>query len=341
MQSDAATYQYKWTIGIVTYHSYIYMKWQLKILYENNDPSQFQLIIVDNSQPNETRELNELTRKYIDKHKNIKIIYHTPKEKKASSQHGEGLNIINHLCQSQYILFQDPDFFWLQKNYLALFENHLNQGIVSIGAPYPRRMGNGHPDFPAVYGCAFVASHIKNLDMMPDMSRFEESLQRFPENDFSFDVAWKTRDALSGLRFISFSQELINRRFSKLIGVHSFEAISRNYFLNNKLIACHLFRGNFTGHVDDNSDPKSTIEPQWLIARDKYSKFYYQLINNNPRALIVLFRLKIIDMMAYFITETKSFIKTTLNRTRLGKKFFNIAKKLTTQTLNFHCKFKK
>ena len=62
----------KWSILIVNYFSSVYIKWQLKILYEFNNVDNFELVIVDNSvDESEKKILQNLTENYQKEYKNI------------------------------------------------------------------------------------------------------------------------------------------------------------------------------------------------------------------------------------------------------------------------------
>ena len=63
-----------WTVAFVNYKTSVYMKWQLKALYEFNNPEDFDLIIVDNSRPKEKKELEMLTAPYQKHYNNISIL---------------------------------------------------------------------------------------------------------------------------------------------------------------------------------------------------------------------------------------------------------------------------
>ena len=83
----------KWTVGFVNYKTTVYLKWQFKILYEFNDPREFDVIIVDNSRPPQKNEIDQLIEWYVKAWNNIRVIYNTPKTQKASGQHAEGLTV--------------------------------------------------------------------------------------------------------------------------------------------------------------------------------------------------------------------------------------------------------
>jgi hypothetical protein len=291
-----------WTIGIVNYNSIIYLKWQLKIIFELNDPEDFCMIIVDNSNPNQKEELNHLLKGYI-KFKNIDIIYHTPKEESASGQHGEGLNLIKDRATTKYLIVHDPDFFWVKRGYLNILKQYLerDKNNVAIGSPYTHKVGFGDPWFPAAYGCAYKTSELKDVDfsaLVNDKAR-RESFKKYPiEKGFvySYDVGWQIRKKLSANAFHSFSQRDAYE-LKTLIGTHSFQAIACEYFYQNETICFHLFRGTFSGVVTiDHKDPKQQIKQQWLQVRDKYGSFFYEYSKLNK---VLLYKKKILMIVMF------------------------------------------
>jgi hypothetical protein len=290
-----------WTIGIVNYRSAVYIKWQLKILYEGNDPWNFNLIIVDNSKPHE-KELESLIQPYKNKYNNVKVLYHTPIEQSASGQHGESLSLIKEKVKTKYFLVQDPDFFWVQKNYLKILENYFQNGYVAIGAPYPNKVGIGDPWFPAAYGCAYLTTELKDINFYADVSeeKRQESFRDFPIEDgfeFSYDVGWEIRSKLSNKPHLSFSQKEV-LDLKRLIGIHSFETVSKEYFLENKTIAFHLFRGTFTGMVtEDHKDPENVVKKEWTKVRNKYGEFFYNYNFNYYRMEGLLFILQFLRII--------------------------------------------
>ncbi len=326
-----------WTIGMVNYSSSVYINWQLKILYEANDPSSFNLIIVDNSNPHQKEELDRLIEPYYKKYKNIEIIYHNPSETTASGQHGEGLSLVLKKCNTKYLLVQDPDFFWVKKDYLNIFKNYLeqNEDNVAIGAPYPNKVGIGDPWFPSAYGCAYKKSALGEADFYANVSEEKriESFTKYPISEgfeFSYDVGWKIREKLSDKNFFSFSQRSAYE-LMYLIGVHSFEVISKEYFHNKKTIGFHLFRGTFTGHVtEDHKDPKSEIDSLWLKTRDDYGSYFYKYMTNNlssklyRKQQVFLF---IARMKNYLHLLAYQLVLPNLRKFYLGRKVIYIIKK--------------
>ena len=287
----------KWSIGMVNYNSSVYVKWQLKILFEANSEDDFQLIIVDNSESNdEFQELKKLCKSYH----NITLLQHSPKCTTASGQHGEGLDIIRELSNSKYFLVQDPDFFWLKKDYLKWLEKLL-QYNDAVGVPYHNKVPNGQEYFPSAFGCAYIHERIKNISFMPYNGDIETSFRKHEENlnnkesgyDFSYDVGWRVRESLSQStddNFISFSQlrldESIFRNFmhSAEMSSHSFDFCSSIYHHNGKIVALHLFRGTFTGEVSSYSDPKRRLTSNIVKTRNSIAQLMYtEILNYNPK----------------------------------------------------------
>ena len=65
-----------WIIGFVNHKTSTWLKWQLKCIYESNNPNLFKIIIVDNScDSDEKIVLNQLLESYNKKYNNITIDY--------------------------------------------------------------------------------------------------------------------------------------------------------------------------------------------------------------------------------------------------------------------------
>lgn len=334
----------KWTIAIVNYKTSIYIKWQLKSFYDFNNPEDFTLVIVDNSRNAEEKEaLLNLIEPYNQKYNNITLVFYTPKELMASGQHGEGLTLIlKEHTHTPYILFQDPDFFWVKKNVLNWLEEFLINGKVAIGAPYPHKIGGGHPNFPCAYGCAHKVADIKHLDLTADLSEEakEKSLSLYPLSKgygFSFDVGWKLRVALSDennkKNFISLNDSDAIE-VSENFGRHSYQTISCKFTYKNKLIAYHLFRGSFTGAVTENhEDPNHVTPDDWIAARDRSGAYFYEVLchdGNPPVKLRKSIKKAIVHAVlknSYF----RSVVRITLNllkRNKYGYRFVEYLKTL-------------
>lgn len=269
-----------WTVGIVNYRSAIYIRWQLKILFEANPPESFQLVLVDNSRPHERAELEKLVAPYRAKFGNVELIFHTPAEGPASIQHGEALEIVRARTRTPYLLVHDPDFFWVRNGYLRTLAGILEAGALVVGAPYPEKVGIGDPWFPAAFGCAYRMAALAGLDFVASVTpeTIAESFARWPRTDgygFSFDVGWRIREALSEKPHVSFEQRAAPE-LNRSIGPHSFEIISREYLHEGRRIAFHLFRGSFTGlWTKAFADPATEVPKQWQEVRGRLGAHFY------------------------------------------------------------------
>ena len=273
------------------------MKWQLKMLYEYNNPGSFFLIIVDNSNPSEEETLKCIVEPYQLQFNNVSVIRNElssdPLMQKhqylGSHPHAHGLTVIRDNCgASEYVLFQDPDFFWVIPGYLEFLEKFLNEGNVAVGAPYPDKMGLGHPWFPALFGCAHRLGDIKKLSFYPDIDpeRNKKIVEENPElNPLSRDVGFELRQTLSSpdvVNFVAFDQVFVGQ-LKKFIGVHSFEFRPRAYYHEKTLVAFHLFRGSFTSKITQTKDGfqlASETPEAWQRIRARYGEFFYRVLSD-------------------------------------------------------------
>jgi hypothetical protein len=285
-----------WTIGIVNYKSFIYFEYQLKILYEFNDPSDFELIIIDNSEPLEIKELALIIKDYVAKFNNIKLIpnqsFSDNFKLRTSSQHGEGLNIILKESNSHYLLVQDPDFFWVKENYLKILENELRSGAIVIGAPYGVAIKTGNPKFPSAFGCAYDLKKIKNDNLNFDAGTYEEKI-----NEHKYP-GWQMRAKYSDQKYISFDQYISYLPF--LFGDHSYLSIPRYYKYKNEIIVYHLFRGSFVADSSQHVKNAHSIEASKKIkdSRYLYSKYFY--LKSKNKSIYILKDIKFIDILINF-----------------------------------------
>jgi len=274
----------KWTIGMVNYKTLPYLGYQLKILYEFNDPREFKLVIVDNSYPSQKKELEEIIAPYAS-YNNVEIVPHTPtydKDLKGSLDHAEGLNIVLDKADTPYLLVHDPDFFWVKKNYLKFFESKILQGFLVVGAPYLIMVKIGKPNFPAAFGCAFSTHLVKKNNLNFDIGK--NLIEVGKEHK---DVGWKMREFFSSKPFISFIQKSAD--ITGIFGAHSYAVHSVEYFYNKEKIAYHLFRGSF---VDDEKNHKNAslenMPPEsWDLVRRKYAELFYMLAKGHCRKKII------------------------------------------------------
>ena len=284
-----------WSIIQVNYKSHNYIAWQLKILYEFNNPNNFEVIIIDNSvDKNEYQKLLDIAKPFQERYKNIKIIEHTPINKTSSGQHGEAIEIAKININSKFTLIHDPDFFWLKKNYLHYLEKLLEYNDA-VGAPYPRPVAIGQEHFPSAFGCAYVTKKIMDTsfeayhenDVESSWKMYYESEYYKKDYDFYYDVGWKIREKLSkedDSNFITFHQINISDQLKILLKTdqkYSYETNTRFYFWNSKIIGAHLFRGSHTGEVSNHNDPNNEISNLQTALREMIGSLMYDQIKNS------------------------------------------------------------
>ncbi len=292
----------KWTIGMVNYKSSIYIEYQLKNLYEFNDPNDFKLIIVDNSNPHEKQELEAAIAPYK-KYNNCEIIYFNPSLEpwmRGSGQHGEGLNEVLKRTDTKFLLVHDPDFFFVQSDYLKAMEQEFENGNLVVGAPYRGRFETGEIgkyDFPSAFGAAYLVSQIKNLDFNPSLNKAKLITGSASCIDpVGADVGWKMRAKFSNQPYKSFTQK--RQRVLRALGSYSCSISPYAYYLKGKLIAYHLFRGTFVDAEDKFMISKvDQITPeQWTKVRKKYALYFYNEILGDKKQI---FRIKNRFIIAY------------------------------------------
>jgi hypothetical protein len=142
----------KWTIGIINLNSLEFIEHQLKYFHEFC--SDFEFIIYDNDSVKKNTFLDDISKKY----KNIRVIQ-TPNVSHGLHSHGLGLNACVQMAQGKYILLMDPDFFWIKKNILSLFEHYFDQGCHAIGTE------DWNHSFPMPWGAAYITDEIRDLDL--------------------------------------------------------------------------------------------------------------------------------------------------------------------------------
>lgn len=281
----------KWTILYINHKSEYYFKYQLKLLYGTNNPKDFELLIVDNSQSPEVDSLVSWTKKYSDKFGNVKILHYVPQgefnENGERDEHGESVDFAMEHLNSKYLLVQDPDFFWIKKKYLKFLESLFDDGNIAIGAPYANKAANGPADFPAAFGCAYLVDKVHGSSFKGEYldKDFINSLrEKYPVEDgfgYPCDMGYKIRLKLASEKYISFFSR---RNFAaKLIKYFDLNHVVKSvaYFYEGEELAFHVFGGSrephqVSGFMDYSKNEQEKIFEQWKIQRIKISQFFYR-----------------------------------------------------------------
>ena len=329
--------QKKWTIGVVNFHSVVYLEYIAKALYKFNKPNDFKFIVVDNSRPHE-KSLEDVLAPYKKKYNNVEIIYYNPTVHFPSGQHGEALNLILEKTNTPYLLVQDPDFFWVKKDYLNILEGYLNAGYVAIGAPYrtSKKITDGDSNFPAAFGCAYLMKALAGVDFYPSADVEEiKNLGR--------DVGWKIRKKLSKEKFFSFEQK--QSKIYLDLGKFSYDVNPYEYYdKENKRISYHLFKGSrgylipknvFKGYDGTNIstyDIHDTLNIGKI--RRRYGKFFYNeakyadslihkivIFSKSKKVILKIFIVvkKCLTKLQVRTSNPRSYIKYKLSKIRNDK----------------------
>lgn len=242
----------KWTVGFVNWKSIDYLFYQFKTLYEFND--NFDLIVMDNTYPNQTEELEKIQKEFPFTLLSFDNSYW--------QTHGNGLNKIMNSASSEFILFQDPDFFWTIKNHLCFLESFLIAGSHAVGGSFLQN------DFPAVYGSAFRLNEIKDLDL-------DSCWKDCPNCNHGFlidkhmDTGWQLRIRFKNQKYTSF--RFIEYQGPNL-GLHSYTLTGTTFLHENQIIAHHLCRGEYPSeNIED------TVPNEWKKNRKSYSQYFYEI----------------------------------------------------------------
>ena len=282
----------KWTIGTVNYKTSVYMSWQKKMLYEFNNPEDFDYVVVDNS-PVHEKEFFDTLKKDTP---NMEVIPHVPEDvNRTSGEHGDGLDVILNKARengSKYILVYDPDFFWVQKDLLGWMEREFEiNKYVAIGAPYTIPLQHFDFNTPCAFGAAYTMEFLEDISFKCHSDQHEVVIK-------GKDVGWEIRQKLAqsvDYKHLTFTQSDVPA--NEFVGGshetgmnYSFQAILRQYHTRGKRIAYHLHRGSFDDHLDkfsaenwrsDRSIDLHQPPELWTQTREKYCEKYFAELSNS------------------------------------------------------------
>jgi len=277
--------KHKTLVCFVNFYSNIFIKYQLKILYGFNDADLFDLLIIDNSNnKNEFGKLYSISQKYISQYNNLSIFNNNNDETKSSSeQHANAIEIGYYIAKSKgykYILIMDCDCFCLQKNYIKLLkENIENNSISIIGTPYNlerQSIIKNLPNFPVAF---MMMLKIDNLDKELN---FQPSEDKSEIENNGKDVGFRLKDIFELQNYLSFEVKTIDKNFFKEILF--FNILPRNpdsYYFNNNLFAIHVRKSS---RRSEELFQKSSLiinyinKIKWYIFRLMVSRFMFKTI---------------------------------------------------------------
>jgi len=254
-------------IGFVNYKSSIYMNAQINI-YKRYAGEEFKVIIADTSLDKSEHE--NLKMAVLDHGVDVEVVEFEPLGKHGSQPHGEGLQFIyNKVVKdydgAEYLLIQDPDFFWVKKSFLTHIRKLLNAHEMVGGQYKPGTYGASgpHPKAPAAFGCAFKMKSL--IDISADF--------RVPQTTPRRDVGWMVREKLWDKPYYYFKTEdaLLN------LGKYAEVNLCAKYTDNGVEVAYHLFRGSFTGKPGQPGEAPA----EWQESRKRISKYMLEKISHS------------------------------------------------------------
>ena len=268
------------TIGFVSYKSWIYIKTQLQIYkYFAGEP--FKIIIVDTSRNDkEFGRVKSIVKEFNDI--SIDLISYDPPSKYSSGAHGEGLQRIYNMVQTPYFLTQDPDFFWVKPQFLTFLKSKLETHVV-VGAPYTSERattGSKYPWFPSAWGAAY---RVENLRVIEADFRWGGCLL-----ESVIDVGWQIRERLGYLPYYTFQQ----KSFKSLGPTYEDDSSSREFLDEGLTVAYHLGKGNHETYATKGIRMsqgnvrmqerlrKLPVPKKWQDNRTKACEFFWKKIND-------------------------------------------------------------
>lgn len=244
----------KWTVATVNWKSIEYLIYQLKFLYDYNDPEEFEFVIFDNMWPNQRTELKEICRPYAS-HENVRIMFY---KGAGGQQHGDGLTKILRTANSKYFLSNDPDFFWLKKGHLKFLESFFDDGKAVVGAYHQNNR-------PANWAAAYRIQDIVGADFKANWMPCPHCRKAIlvPNQDTGWELIIRT-DHLPCHMFPLMQVDLPD------YGHYSYRNGPEGYSHDGRLVGVHLFRGDYPAE-----DRSASLSKEWVDARLAYGDYFY------------------------------------------------------------------
>ena len=227
----------------------------------------FKAIFMDNG--SDKRNVSVL-RKLLENYDNLNIIYQN--QNVAGSQgHGEALDKMVDMVETEYTVVMDSDCTFLMKHWDELLLRELNDKIKIIGSTSPiKRAGNriGGGDFPLPFATLFETDTYKKLNISctpGDINKGEDTCwewkTKFVNNGYSGKslVTRNTRDYKDG-------------PFGNLTGIEEY------YTDSGELIASHFGRGASSGLAKYLSNENNKLQNLVQSINPRIGKTYAKLI---------------------------------------------------------------
>lgn len=218
----------------------------------------FQVIINDNGSNNkDIKELQNLEKQK----KYLRINYRKSKYKEAAFAHGEALDILIDMVDTEYFLILDSDCVMLLKNWDEYCINQIDSDVKIIGTQVAsiRGVGNKNSNFPLPFASFFETKTYKSLN-----------ISCMPENTTDKDTCWQWES-----KYIesNYESRLFYAKNTKEYQYGPFKSVicAEYYTKDNQLICSHFGRGSSGGVAKYNN--------KWWLKLLFISKFIRKYIS--------------------------------------------------------------
>jgi len=241
----------KWTVASVNWNSVEFLEHHAKFFHEFADD--FEFLICDNTRPSQRKELEELASKY----NKVRLMFPTV----GGLSHSDGVKNCVMSALGKYILMMDPDFFWMKKSILTLFEHYFDQGYHAIGTEFW-----DHP-FPMPWGAAYYTDEIRDLEYHTLCQMKCDKCGNIVGDRWS-DTAFEVRIRLQHLPHFGFKKT--NSTIIPFMGDHYFAFRPVSFTYDGNVIAHHLMRGDYKFPMENEM-----ITEEIKTARKKYIDYFW------------------------------------------------------------------
>lgn len=252
----------RWTVALVNWKSLDFIVYQLKQLYQHNDPAKFTVSIFDATFPkHQIAELLEITSPYRTQ-ENISLFGWTMRRERGRP-HGAELDRIMREAESEYFLSNDPDFFWVRGNHLGLLEDvmyaHRSCGTEQIVSPR---------HIPA-WCAAYRLEDIKHTSWEPLHGRDSENRVVVVDGR---DTGWMPSEATETRSRMLFRTCPFMPPFLGPVSYAGNQLTCLSYQHAGCVLGTHMFRGKYILEPTKKPTPEA-----WRAGRSLLGQYYLDL----------------------------------------------------------------
>lgn len=219
----------KLTILITNYNTSAFLKVLLEAIFKLT-ASEFHVVINDNG--SSRKDLSKLI-KTLNNYDEQKIrIIHSIDHSTPSIAHGNALNRLLALVETEYFAIFDSDCFPLKKNWDEILIKELDDGVEIVGSPfYTGKASSKYQDFPAQF---MVVGRTKSYRVSQTTCS--------PDLINNLDTCMQWREDFKKSNFKGKVLCQVNTRDKKILEFGNVTCVV--YFLNGQIIGSHFGRGS-------------------------------------------------------------------------------------------------